>query len=673
MPSQRLRSRTILLVGYALLFVAFDATATLFEVAPGVSAWYPSAGLNLALLLVLGARFFPVVFVATLSSGLVIASPSLPIQHLLLPSAIIALSNGAAAAWLRSSFDPDHPLDLGGMGRFVAVAVGLPAGIGVFAPTAYLITGLPGFTLDRAWTVITSWWIADAVGIFTLTPLCLILARRILAPGILDAPSTRQLRFRFHTRRDWLHGLAQALAMAGAICLAFFLPAPGNFQFYVCFLPLLWIALGHGLPHAVIGILVLNLGATAAIHVRGTPADLIEFQFFMLVLAITGLVLGVLVSERRRATSILEAAGVRLEAQLQNMSTLAAMHVPDAPPESAKDAPPSASSSPVASSAASSSPAAHRTPLHSAFSNGTIPDARSSDAETAAPHPHDADTQDVLVASSDILGRSAEKLVGLNEQLIQSRQHLRSVNDHKDRLLSMISHDLKNPLVGIRGLAEMLTASSVPDAQRPLSLIQRSAQQALDLLDNLLTWARLQTGHFAPTQQVYRLPTLVADAIGLLESQASQKQVTVENSVQPGIVAYADPLVVDTVLRNLISNAIKFTESGGYVSISACTAPGNLIEVSITDTGVGISAERLKQVFEIDREASTTSGTDGETGTGLGLHLCRELIERQGGSIWADSTLNIGTTFYFTLPAPETAPDPQSVDAVADTSSVASS
>jgi len=663
MPSQRLRSRTILLVGYALLFVAFDATATLFEVAPGVSAWYPSAGLNLALLLALGARFFPVVFVATLSSGLVIASPSLPIQHLLLPSAIIALSNGAAAAWLRSSFDPDHPLDLGGMGRFVAVAVGLPAGIGVFAPTAYLVTGLPGFTLDSAWTVITSWWIADAVGILTLTPLCLILARRILAPGILDAPSTRQLRFRFHTSRDWLHGLAQALALAGAIYLAFFLPAPGNVQFYVCFLPLLWIALGHGLPHAVIGILVLNLGATAAIHVRGTPADLIEFQFFMLVLAITGLVLGVLVSERRRATSILEAAGVRLETQLQNMSTPAAMHVPDAPPESPKDASPSAPSS----------PAANRTPLRSSFSNGTHPDAHSSDAETAAPHPRDANTQDVLVASSDILGRSAEKLVGLNEQLIQSRQHLRSVNDHKDRLLSMISHDLKNPLVGIRGLAEMLTASSVPDAQRPLSLIQRSAQQALDLLDNLLTWARLQTGHFAPTQQVYRLRTLVTDAIGLLESQANRKQVTVENSVQPGIVAYADPLVVDTVLRNLISNAIKFTESGGYVNISACTAPGNRIEVSITDTGIGISAERLKQVFEIDREASTTSGTDGETGTGLGLHLCRELIERQGGSIWADSTPNIGTTFYFTLPAPESAPNPQSVDAVANKSSVASS
>jgi len=172
---------------------------------------------------------------------------------------------------------------------------------------------------------------------------------------------------------------------------------------------------------------------------------------------------------------------------------------------------------------------------------------------------------------------------------------------------------------------------------------------------------------------VYRLRTLVTDAIGLLESQANRKQVTVENSVQPGIVAYADPLVVDTVLRNLISNAIKFTESGGYVNISACTAPGNRIEVSITDTGIGISAERLKQVFEIDREASTTSGTDGETGTGLGLHLCRELIERQGGSIWADSTPNIGTTFYFTLPAPESAPNSQSADAMANKSSVASS
>lgn len=608
-----------LLAGYGALFLLFDTTATLFEVTPGVSTWYPSAGLNLALLIVLGARFAPVVFCASFLSGLLIADPPIPAHHLVLPNLVIAAGNAAAATWLRRSFEADVPFSLSTIGRFLIVAFGLPVAVSVFAVGAYVLTGLQGYATATLWSAVSSWWIADTVGILSITPLCLLGAHTLAAPPIFGPAISEQLSFDLTSLEGvWTALVDVAVVMLG-IGAAFYLPAPGHFHFYVCFLPLLWIALRNGLPRTCAAILLINLYAALTIRERGTTADLLEFQFFMLALALTGLLLALLVSERRRSAHILQSATTRLKSRLASVSLntdAGQLQAPTEAEEGTQEGKPE--------------PVAKRVPTRAGLWR----------------------MSDVLDSSSDVLSRSAENLVALNDQLLESRQRLDDLNAQKDKLLSLISHDLKNPLVGIRGLAEVLNDDDPPERfERPLHLIQQSSQQGLDLLDNLLTWSRLQTGHVSPDLQIHQLRTLAGEALAQLEAQATRKGVAVKNNIQPGIVVRVDPFIVDTVLRNLVSNAIKFTGRGGYVTLKAYPS-GDHVEVSVTDTGVGISPEDIGALFQIEEQTSM-AGTEGEAGTGLGLHICRELVEAQGGTIWIDSTEGSGTTVYFTLPSPD--------------------
>jgi signal transduction histidine kinase/integral membrane sensor domain MASE1 len=665
--------RAAIVAGYGALFLLFDTVSTHFEVAPGVSTWYPSAGLNLGLLLILGARFAPVVFAASFLSGLLIADPPIPAHHLVLPNLLIAAANAAAAEWLRRTFSLQHPFGVQTAGRFIAVAVGLPVIISIGAVSAYALTGLPGYDAGSVGTAARSWWIADAVGILTITPVCLLLARHAWPEEMFGEATRRQLRLFVDSWRGVGSAVVELGLVAAALYVAFYITDQRHFQFYVCFLPLLWIGLRNGLPRTLIAVLVTNAGAAFAIQDRGVPGDLLEFQLFMISLALTGLLLGLLVSERRRAVFILQRASRRLETRLQRFAPHddAAMPVwygshgdgdavealfpgPGVPPRRDEH------TDSRAGSRAGSQPERRRGPETAirTENDGVAREEGSDDPERDTGLADDAPPSvqamsDVLTASSDVLSRSAENLVELNSRLLASKERFRSLNAQKDKLLSLISHDLKNPLVGIRGLTELMVSQDPPSRfERPLTLVQRSAQQALDLLDNLLTWSRLQTGHVTPSPELHRLRTLIGEAVVQLETQASRKGIEIQNDVDTERAVYADPFIVDTVLRNLISNAIKFTDRGGTVRVAAeSPASGRTasdITVSVSDTGVGIPAAMEEQLFDMNQQVSR-SGTEGENGTGMGLHICRELIEADGGKIWVESEPGRGTTFFFTV------------------------
>ena len=653
MSPRRIARIAGVLVGYWTLFYLFDSASTVFEVAPGVSTWYPSAGLNLALIVVMGLRFLPAVFVASFVSGLWIADPPLPAVHLILPNLILTLANGAAALWLRRVFTPRHPFTLRTIGAFVGVAVLLPGVVSTLAVASYDLTGLGGHDAGFL-SVVTGWWIGDAVGILTLAPPLIIAAAVWMRPEMLDDATLSQLQFRLN-ESGILSFTAELAIIVGSLYLAFYVPEQQHFQFYVCFLPLLWVALRHGLPRATLAALLLNVGAAVAIRHQGSVDVILEFQFFMLSLALTGLLLGLLVSERQRAARILQEAGRQLERRLGSYGTASAQRGGFFRPVPHSARPNGARGVTLRDSTRDGSTRDGSTRDDaSAHADSTKNHAGDQEGDNAGDDPAGASIRgltDVLTSSSDLLSRSTENLVALNEQLYQSERRLNALNAQKDKFLSLISHDLKNPLVGIRGLAQMLSERDGPeDNRRPLELIERSSQQALDLLDNLLTWARLQTGHFTPEPERHSLHALVDDTIGLLESQASQKDVALENGVDTGLQVDTDPFVADTVLRNLVSNAIKFTEPGGYVSVTARAVHDGTVEVAVADTGVGIPPARRKSLFLIDHQTST-QGTEGESGTGLGLHICHELVECQDGRIWVDSTEEVGTTFYFTLPA----------------------
>jgi signal transduction histidine kinase len=179
-------------------------------------------------------------------------------------------------------------------------------------------------------------------------------------------------------------------------------------------------------------------------------------------------------------------------------------------------------------------------------------------------------------------------------------------------------------------------------------IILHSSEKAVSLLMNLMDWARSQTGRMEFIPEYFELVDFINEIITIFNDIAGQKSITIFTGVPPNAPVFADRAMINTVLRNLISNAIKFTRPGGMITITATEKP-DLLMVSVRDTGVGIPKDKIDKLFRIDENYSTR-GTANETGTGLGLILCKEFIEKHNGEIWIESKEGTGSIFYFTLP-----------------------
>jgi len=252
---------------------------------------------------------------------------------------------------------------------------------------------------------------------------------------------------------------------------------------------------------------------------------------------------------------------------------------------------------------------------------------------------------------TDVKKAQAELLAAHNE-LKEKNAQLRELNASKDRFFSIISHDLKNPFSVLLGFAELLALNiDRYDRDRIRNLAQRlfaSANRLYALLENLLTWSKIQRGLMDCVPKPLQLHEIAAENVELFLPQAEKKLISLRNEIAEQALAYADESMVNTIFRNLISNAIKFTAAGGSVTISSASQRDGFIEVIVSDTGVGIPVEMLPRLLKLDAQY-THIGTAGEEGTGLGLILCRELVEQNGGSIWVESKPGKGSTFHFTL------------------------
>lgn len=239
------------------------------------------------------------------------------------------------------------------------------------------------------------------------------------------------------------------------------------------------------------------------------------------------------------------------------------------------------------------------------------------------------------------------------ELLLKEREsQLRELNSTKDKLFSIIAHDLRSPFNAILGLSELLIENikdfEVAKTKRYLGLINLSAKNTLILLDNLLTWAKSQTGKNIYQPEKTNLPAIISEIAEETKSIAKIKNISVNYIQTNDLEIYADVNMLKTVLRNLISNAIKYTHSNGEIAISAIQNQNN-IEVTVSDDGIGISDETRNKIFKIDTNITTT-GTANEKGSGLGLILCKEFVEKHGGEIWVKSELGKGSAFIFSLP-----------------------
>jgi PAS domain S-box-containing protein len=258
-----------------------------------------------------------------------------------------------------------------------------------------------------------------------------------------------------------------------------------------------------------------------------------------------------------------------------------------------------------------------------------------------------------LRVSNETIEKNANELIALNEKLSESEEKLQDLNARKDKFFSIIAHDLKSPFQGFLLLSKGLSMQIDSMPREEINEVARdmyvSAKNLFKLLENLLLWSRLQRRTIETEPDYFQLNEIVVDNIELFSQQAQNKSINLENRVDNEAFVYADMKMIDTIIRNLISNAIKFTPEGGTLEISAKNM-GTKTEISVSDSGVGIEPERITNLFRIG-ENTSTFGTGNEKGTGIGLALCKELVEKNGGEIYVESTVGKGTSFRFTLPS----------------------
>lgn len=252
-----------------------------------------------------------------------------------------------------------------------------------------------------------------------------------------------------------------------------------------------------------------------------------------------------------------------------------------------------------------------------------------------------------LSVKEDITERKAAEA-----KLDQYAKELKESNISKDKFFSILAHDLKSPFHSLLGYTEILANEydTLNDAERRkfIGILRDSTKNVFDLLENLLQWSRMQSGRLEYQSETFNISMVMEDAVDLLRANALKKNISLTIKTIPDLMVTADKNMIRSVLQNLISNALKFTSGYGSVEVYAMKNSG-YIEIVVRDTGIGMTAEELNKLFRIDI-SFTRKGTSKEVGTGLGLILCKELLQKNGGRIWVESEKNRGSAFHFTLP-----------------------
>ena len=239
-----------------------------------------------------------------------------------------------------------------------------------------------------------------------------------------------------------------------------------------------------------------------------------------------------------------------------------------------------------------------------------------------------------------------------NKLLSQKNKEISNANKQKDRFFSIIAHDLRGPFSGFLGLTELLASEidtmDKEEIQFSAAIMASSAKNLENLLENLLKWSCMEQGLIPFTPQEINLYQTTMECILILQAAAEKKEIQIQNKIKEDTIVFADNYMLHTIIRNILSNAIKFTQKGGSITIQAEKDSKNTI-ISITDSGIGMNAKIVENIFKLDVKTNR-NGTENEPSSGLGLILCKEFIEKHGGKIWVESGENKGTTFYCSFP-----------------------
>lgn len=253
-----------------------------------------------------------------------------------------------------------------------------------------------------------------------------------------------------------------------------------------------------------------------------------------------------------------------------------------------------------------------------------------------------------LAVKEDITQR-----IKTEQEIKLKNEELLKINSEKDKFFSIIAHDLRSPFNGFLGLtqimADELSNLTRDEIQKIAVSMLDSATNLFRLLENLLKWARMQQGLIPFNKELIDLLPMVRDCVGMLKDAAKNKEIEIEVNIPDLLKIYVDVDMLETILRNLISNAVKFTPRGGNINVTAKISENKGVEISVADSGIGMDQAMVENLFRLDVKTNR-NGTEDEPSTGLGLLLCKEFIEKHGGKLWVESTEGKGSVFYFAIP-----------------------
>lgn len=240
----------------------------------------------------------------------------------------------------------------------------------------------------------------------------------------------------------------------------------------------------------------------------------------------------------------------------------------------------------------------------------------------------------------------------IEEDIQIKNEHLQKLITGEDYFMSLLAHDLKTPFNSILGFLELIQSNihqySITEIEKQISYVHKSATLAYDLLEDILTWALSESGKIPFNPEIIDFTSFCERVLEIMQPNATKKNIHIHILESKNIQIYADVNMMNTILRNLLSNAIKFSHMGGEINVSAVSTSSD-VTIMISDNGIGISPDELLKLFDITKKYSSV-GTANEKGTGLGLLICKEFVERHGGKIHIQSELKVGTQLIFTLP-----------------------